>query len=229
MLLDDLRSASQPHSVLSLIAGGCHRLSEIAARLAKPSNSLSRPLEHLIDLAYVRREVPFGQSLRSTRRTFYRIDDPFMAFWYRFVLPYRSMLELDRVQPVWTRVNRELAGHVAEIWEQLCRQSVAFDPIDGIDWKPGVRWWGADRFGKPCEIDVVAESLDGKHLLVGEAKWERRTNLAAVAARLRQLKERLPFTAGRTLHFASWVRLGAGANEQSLTVRTPAQVIRMMK
>jgi len=106
LLLDDLRSASQPHSVMSLIAAGCHRLSEIAGRLAKPANSLSRPLEHLLDLGYVRREVPFGQSLRSTRRTLYRIDDPFMAFWYRLVLPHRSMLELDRVPPVETCIWR---------------------------------------------------------------------------------------------------------------------------
>ena len=37
LLLDDMRGASQPHSLLSLIANGSNRVSEIAGRLGKPA------------------------------------------------------------------------------------------------------------------------------------------------------------------------------------------------
>jgi len=47
LLLDDMRGASQPHSLLSLIANGSNRLSEIAGRLGKPATSLTRPLANL--------------------------------------------------------------------------------------------------------------------------------------------------------------------------------------
>jgi AAA+ ATPase superfamily predicted ATPase len=229
LLLDDMRSASQAHSLLALIAGGCHRLSEIAGRLSKPANSLSRSLEQLIDLGYVRREIPFGESLRSTRRTLYRLDDPFVTFWHRFVLPHRSMLELDRLEPVWTLVRGGFAAYVAGVWEQLCRQSVAYAPIGGIEWKPGARWWGTGVDGTPCEIDVATESVDGRHLLLGEVKWERATDLAAIEARLRRLGGLLPFTAGRTVHYAAWVREAETNSSGTLTVRTPAQVIGAMR
>jgi DNA-binding IclR family transcriptional regulator len=45
-----MRGASQPHSLLSLIANGLNRLSEIAGRLGKPATSLTRPLANLIEL-----------------------------------------------------------------------------------------------------------------------------------------------------------------------------------
>ena len=70
-------------SLLALIGAGCHRLSEIGSRVGQPATNLSRPLSRLIDLGYVRRELPFGESTRSTKRSLYRLDDPFLLFWYQ--------------------------------------------------------------------------------------------------------------------------------------------------
>ena len=40
-----------------------------------PVTNLSRPLGRF-DLGYVPRELPFGDSTRSTKRSLYRLDDP---------------------------------------------------------------------------------------------------------------------------------------------------------
>ena len=79
--------------MLALVGRGCHRLLEIAARLEKPATSLGRPLQRLLELGLVRRELPFGSSLRDSKRTLYVIADPFLRFWFRFVDPERSRLE----------------------------------------------------------------------------------------------------------------------------------------
>jgi hypothetical protein len=63
LLLDDMRGASQPHSLLGLIAAGANRMSEIAGRLGKPASSLTRPLANLIQLGYIRKDVPFGERI----------------------------------------------------------------------------------------------------------------------------------------------------------------------
>ena len=55
----------------------------------QPATNLSRPLSRLIDLGYVRRELPFGESTRSTKRSLDRLDDPFLLFWYRFAVDGR--------------------------------------------------------------------------------------------------------------------------------------------
>ena len=162
LLLDDMRSIVQANSLLTLIGAGCHRISEIGGRLGQPATSLNRPLSRLMDLGYVRRELPFGESTRSTKRSVYRLDDPFLLFWYRFVAPDLSRLEADLIEPVYATVRARLAGHVAEIWEWLARESVARTALHGLDWNPAARWWGRGMDGQPLEVDVVAESRDGR-------------------------------------------------------------------
>ena len=80
LLLDDMRGAGQPHSLLALIAGGANRMSEIAGTLGKPASSLTRPFANLIQLGYIRKEMPFDESIRSGKKTIYRIEDPFLQF-----------------------------------------------------------------------------------------------------------------------------------------------------
>ena len=104
ILLDDMGSPVQSNSLLALIGAGCHRLSEIGSRVGQPATNLSRPLSRLIDLGYVRRELPFGESTRSTKRSLYRLDDPFLLFWYRFVVPNRSRIALHGMR--WNPASR---------------------------------------------------------------------------------------------------------------------------
>jgi hypothetical protein len=73
LLLDDVRSLIHPFSLLTLIAGGSHRLSEVGARLQKPTAELSRPLRRLIDLGYVVKEQPYGAPPRSGKQTYHRV------------------------------------------------------------------------------------------------------------------------------------------------------------
>jgi len=79
-------------------------------------------------------------------------------------------------------------------------------PIDGVTWGPASRWRGNDLAGRSVEVDVAAESLDGHHVLVGEAKWSARRQTVGMVARLRELSPKLPFVCGRTVHLALWVR-----------------------
>ena len=225
LLLDDMRSAVQANTLLALIGSGCRRLSELGGRVGQPATSLSRPLGRLIDLGYLRREVPFGESVRSTRRSLYRLDDPFLLFWYRFVAPNRSRLEVDLVEPVRADVLARLAGHVAEVWEELARRSTPRVAVDGLRWSPAARWWGGGVDGAPLEIDVVAESADGRHLLLGEAKWSDRSDAAGVLAGLVRKAQRIPFRRGRRLHYALWLKRPAGGRVDGASVIGPDTVL----
>lgn len=39
--------------------------------------SFDLPLAQLIELGYIRREVPFGETTKSTRRSLYKLNDRF--------------------------------------------------------------------------------------------------------------------------------------------------------
>lgn len=229
LLLDDMRAAGQAHSLLSLIAAGCHRLSEIAGRMEKPAGTLTRPLANLIDLGYVRREIPFGENPKTTKRTVYKLGDPFLQFHFRFVQAHQSMLELGLTRAVGAAVKAALPSHVSGVWEALARESAPFVRPGGIPWGAAARWWGRAADGKPLELDVVAESMDRTSLLVGEAKWTAsRADVGRMVARLNGCIARLPFVRGRRVVLALWMKEKVQA-PGNVVVLTPDDVLGALK
>ncbi len=212
LLLDDMRSASQPYSILSLIGAGCHRVSEIAARSGKPATSLMRPLSLLCELGYVRRDIPFGEKARNSKLSLYRLDDPFMRFYFRYVLPFQSALAqgvLRNAQIAW-RSGR--IHHVAACWEQLARVSVPWLKLADNSWGAASSWWR--RAGGDVEIDVMALSSDGKTILTGECKWSEKkqpVDLSAIDRRLRERVSAMPLARGKHIMTACWLG-GGGAS-----------------
>jgi uncharacterized protein len=226
LLLDDMRDTAQATSILSLIGLGCHRLSEIAGRLEKPATSLTRPLRRLVDLGLVRRDTPNGTPAQAGKRSLYRIGDPFLRFWFRFVEPHRSLLENGRLGPAERFIARDFPGHVAAVWADLARESVSVLRCHGRDWKPAARWWGPGTDRKPLEVDVVAENLEGNALLLGEVEWAEE-NAERVLSELRRKAERLPIARGREVLFALW--LAKRSPRRSVPVYAPEQVLRALR
>ena len=197
LLADDLRDSVQTNTILSLIGQGCQRASELAGRMERPATALSRPLQVLTDLGLVLRETPWGIPEKDSKRSFYRIADPFLCFWYRFVETNRSLLEARQIVPVREMVREGWPQHAGGIWELLCRQAVTGGTLGGHAWGRAARWWGNGLDRKPMELDIVAESLDGKALLVGEAKLSVKGQEKAVAARLQAKIRQFPAAQGR--------------------------------
>lgn len=177
LLLDDSTEVARAASILSTIGQGAHRLSEIAARLEVPSTSLSRPIQKLVDLGFVRREIPFGTPARDAKRSLYRIADPLLGFFYRFVQPNRSWLSTGKLKAVRHEIVRTWPTHFGPFWEHLAREATSRVRIAGHTWKPAARFWGKDAAGAQLEIDLVAESTsDPSIVLVGEAKLSARAS-----------------------------------------------------
>lgn len=206
LLQDDLRDSVQAASILQLIGQGCHRLSELAGRLEIPATSLGRPLSKLCELNLVTRERPYGALEKDSKRSYYQISDPFLRFWFRFVGPQRSRLTAGLLQRVSEGVTAEFSQHVAQVWEELARASVPHSDLGGIEWNPAHRWWGPGLDRKPLEIDVVADSLDGKSVLLGSVKWEEKMDTARVWSELELAARRFPLTNGRQVKLALWTK-----------------------
>jgi uncharacterized protein len=176
LLLEESPPAVALRQVLDAIGLGAHRVSEIAARIQTPATSLSRPLQRLMELGLVQRELPFGAPSASARRSLYKIADPFCRFWFRVVAPRRGFLAESPPkarQKLWVQAR---AGIVSAAWEDLCRQwvSAGFFQHEKAnaerDWEPARRFW----HGNGPEWDVVSQSLDGQSVLLGEVKWSDR-------------------------------------------------------
>ena len=200
---DDVKDIVKTSTIMSYIGSGANRLSEIASRCNEPATNLSRPLKKLIDLGFLERDIPFGTDEKSSKKSLYKIADPFLTFYYQFVVPNRSFIELGRRLPIEQAIEDHFSKYVSMQWERLCRDAITGNLIDGVLYDKARRWWGTvlNEEGKPeqVEFDVMAESLDKKYLLVGECKWTTQENGKLLTAELLRKANLLPFAKKYTL------------------------------
>jgi uncharacterized protein len=200
---DDVKDIVKTYTLMSYIGNGANRLSEIASRCNEPATNLSRPLKKLIDLGFLEREVPFGTDEKNSKKSLYKIADPFMSFYYQFVVPNRSFIELGRRLPIEQTMNDHFTEYVSMQWERLCRDAVTGNLINGVLFNKANRWWGSvineDNKPEQVEFDVMAESLDKKYLLVGECKWTTQENGKSLTADLLRKAHLLPFAKDYTI------------------------------
>jgi AAA+ ATPase superfamily predicted ATPase len=206
LLLDDMTEVARAASLLSVIGQGAHRLSEIAGRVEVPATSLSRPMQRLLELGLLRRDVPFGSSPKDSKRSLYRIGDPLLDFYYRFVEPNRSRLAVGQIRQTVSEIRSKWPAYLGSRWEQMVRDSIGKKRLLGASWKPASRFWGSGAGGTK-ELDVVAESTSHpSRVLVGEVKLAAsRRELPGIFERLERTARSTPVLAEKSLVLAVWV------------------------
>lgn len=172
----ELREPAVHFSILEQLATGEKALGDLTNALRIKAGPLSKYLAQLDDLRLVSRELPFGAP-GNARGGHWRLDDPFLRFWFRFVFPFQADLEagLDPGDLFDTEIEPALAQHVSPVFEDRCRDHVRAT-MGSTATKVG-RWWGnaldEHRRAKRRtteEIDIVATAR-GRVTVVGEAKW----------------------------------------------------------
>ena len=228
---DDVKDIVKTSTIMSYIGTGANRLSEIAARCDEPATNLSRPLKKLIDLGFLEKDVPFGIDEKNAKKSLYKITDPFMAFYYQFVVPNRSFIELGRRLPLEQALTAHFSEYVSIHWEKLCRDAVTGNMVNGIVYGKAKRWWGSilneDKKPEQVEFDVMAESLDKKYLLVGECKWTTGENGKQLTAELLRKANLLPFAKSYTI--VPMLFLKNAPKDDAGNAMLPEDVIKMMR
>ncbi|MDQ3274133.1 MAG: ATP-binding protein [Actinomycetota bacterium] len=201
LLLDqELHDASAYFSVLRAIAAGQTRVSQIAQRTAIPGGTsrVSQMLELLRKLWLVDRELPVTvTNPERSRQSFYRITDPYLRFWFRFVLPAQGRLadEEGASRHLHGRVLPQLDDFVAApAFEELCQQWLR-RTLDAaaVGW-----WWGKVRELRGTalrdldrELDAVAIDDDGRVVAIASCKWTAQPLPASEKERLDALAAHL--------------------------------------
>ena len=143
-------------SILSLIASFKTSRSEIESILEKNISGYLSRLEN--DYAIIKSIKPIGAKVH-TRVQKYEIVDSFLAFWFRFIYKYRSIVEAEGYERLKEIVHRDFATFKGKFLERLfvdlLRKQHRYTQI-GNYWERGNK----------NEIDIVAiDELDKKILL----------------------------------------------------------------
>lgn len=189
---EQIRDPATYNAILAAIAGGETRFNGIQQLIGVERGTLSFSLRTLLELGWIRRELPFAE--HSERRAIYRVADPFLTFWYRFVAPLASDLQFSDPAAVYAnQVAPRLADYMGwSVFEEICGQWLQRYAKQrlGLTVRQMARYWSRD--GR-TEIDLVAE-LDHGTFLFGECKWRadsmaRLGDLSALQAKVANLPE----------------------------------------
>lgn len=151
-------------SILSAIASGFTRRSEIESIIEKPIGGYITRLED--DYGIIVKETPVGAKQLS-KNAVYTIRDNFFTFWFRFIFKYSHFIEIGAYEQLRTLIKRDYATFSGLILERYFRdkakESKRYTLIG--------RWW--DRKGEQ-EIDMIAANELEKKVEVFEIKRNRK-------------------------------------------------------
>lgn len=218
MMCEEFRSPATYNTILCVIAKGAATTTEIARQSGVDIRTLNKYLDTLEEKALVRRETSLfaedetlgAKRKRGTRR--YVITDPYVRFWFRFLLTDSSFLRTrEAAVEMWAaRVEAEFADFARPAFEEVCRQYMLRRAADGdlpLKAKMCGRWWTKDE-----EIAFVAQSADQRTVLVAEfACDDRRMGVAALRA-LETKARKLPLRGQPAFHY--WLFSRAGFDEE---------------
>ncbi len=166
----ELQSPTRYNSILFEVGQGTHDLRSLESKVGVKRGGLGPYLEtlrHELDL--IRMEDPVCGIKKQARYVF---DDPFFAFYYRFVFENRPLIELGRFAQVWQRIEKQLDEFVGFQFERVAKEALVL--LNGstyagvpIDFEEIGRWW--NRPGE--EIDILASGRT--EVLAGEVTWSR--------------------------------------------------------
>jgi uncharacterized protein len=166
LLRAEVREPRYYFALLQAIAQGKCKLSEIVNASGLQQSLAGKYLGVLADLRIVEREIPVTEAIpMKSKKGLYRISDEFCRFWFRFVLPRRSELEMGRLEHITKESIEHLPQFLGETYEKVAKETLfadmdAFFPFSAIG-----RWWDRGE-----EIDVVAINPTKDSILFCEVK-----------------------------------------------------------
>ena len=194
LLRDQLSEPRNYVAITESIAAGFTRLTEIAKMAGMDDGATSKYLSVMQKLGIVERQVPATVSRPAQSKLGrYRITDPYLRFYYRFIAPHRSLIESGRLEMPLAHLKQHLPSFVGKhAFEELCREWILDRANDGtlgfVPRRVGSYWGKKSGGGAGVEIDILAINEDEHELLLGECKFTQEPIGAGVVRALLQDK-----------------------------------------
>jgi len=162
----ELTEPTRYFSIIESIAGGKTSRNEIAGTTGIDYNQLSKYLNRLSRLRLVEQHVPVTETKERSKRSRYRIRDPFFRFWFRFVYGTGEQYDALGEDAYEALIEPELPDFVSRSFEDLCCSALRSLYPEHTITDTG-QWWYGEH-----EVDVVGLTT-GQTLIVGECKFQQ--------------------------------------------------------
>ena len=170
ILKEELREPKNYLAILRAISLNKHKFSEISNETGLARNILTKYLNTLERLQLVIKEITVTEkNPAKSKKGLYKIADNYFNFWFKYIFPYKSFLEMERYLEINRKIKESFNILQSLVYEKVCRELI-------WDWQNKIfplervgRWWDREK-----EIDIVAVNSPTNQILFGEAKWTKK-------------------------------------------------------
>ena len=164
LLREEFREPKTYTLILKYLSLGYNKQGELSSVTGIEKGNLSKYLSVLENLRFIKYILPLGRK----KGGIYEINDQFFRFWFRFVYPNLSDLEMGLIDEVYSRISPQLNAYYGKQFEQLVIEQVKNKeitlPFTFTDVRP---WWHKEN-----EIDAVVTNPENREILFVECKWK---------------------------------------------------------
>ncbi len=162
-LEQELREPGVYNTILTAMARDCNKLNDIYRHTNFSRAKISVYLKNLMELDLVEKVYSYDTDGRAnTQKGIYRIANPYVRFYFRYLFPNESMLQLLSPEKFYDRKIAESYDlYVEEAYRRICREYMSREYRSVGEW-----------LGKTGVIDIVASDGQGT-LGVGACVWSR--------------------------------------------------------
>ncbi len=162
-LEQELREPGVYNTILTAMARDCNKLNDIYRHTGFSRAKISVYLKNLMELDLAEKVYSYDTEGRSdTQKGIYRISNPYVKFYFRYLFPNGSLLELLPPEDFYRKkVADSLDLYVEEAYRRICREHM------GREYRTVGEW-----LGKTGAIDIVASDEEGR-IGVGACVWAR--------------------------------------------------------
>lgn len=167
---ENVRIHAKYNSILQAASAGKENVKEIQDFTGIDTNTLPAYIKRLDELLELlgRKDPVLGKE----RLGRYGLKDNFFSFWYRFIFPNQTALNLGNTKIVEDNIKENLNAYSGRIFEGICKELLVKyinKKLNGylLDFENIGSWW--NRTGE--EIDIIAYNKKTRRILIGEVKW----------------------------------------------------------
>ena len=185
--------------ILKYLSLGYNSHGELTSVTGIEKGNISKYLSVLEETRLIKHVLPLGKR----KRGIYTINDTFFNFWFRFVYPNLSDLEIGLVDDVFSRISSHINAYYGLMFEQLVlnliKTSDIYIPFSLHEVK---KWWYKER-----EIDIIALNTETKEILFAECKWRDNINAEKILFDLKEKAQHVTwFNNARKEYFAVFAK-----------------------
>ncbi len=172
-------------SILSAIARGKNKQSEIANFLGKKETQITKYINTLKEeFEVIRRITP----ILKGKKGIYKISSNIFEFWFDLIWRYNYFLESEEEDKLCKLIDKRIESYVGRKFEDLILHLIRKGFFNFNFTKIGKQWGkikGKPKGQNTYEIDILAINEKTKQLLACECKWQR-VNAEKIAKELNE-------------------------------------------